>query len=136
MNASAKMIGLDIAKNVFVAVGHDEHGKVVMKHKLTREAVLPTFANMPATAIAIEACAGSHDWARQLIALGHNVKLIAAQHTRAYVTGNKNDTNDAAAISEAASRAKTKTVPINTETQRIYKCCTGQDRDRYMSAPQ
>ncbi len=117
MNASAKMIGLDIAKNVFVAVGHDEHGKVVMKHKLTREAVLPTFANMPATAIAIEACAGSHYWARQLIALGHNVKLIAAQHTRAYVTGNKNDTNDAAAISEAASRAKTKTVPINTETQ-------------------
>ncbi len=117
MNATAKMIGLDIAKNVFVAIGHDVRGKVVMKHKLTREAVLPTFANIPATTIAIEACAGSHYWARKLIALGHEVKLIAAQHTRAYVTGNKNDTNDAAAICEAGSRAATKTVPINTEAQ-------------------
>jgi len=117
MDTTVKMIGLDIAKNVFVAVGQNDHGKVVMKYKLAREAVLPTFANIPATTIGIEACAGSHYWARKLISLGHKVKLIAAQHTRAYVTGNKNDTNDAAAIAEACSRAATKTVPINTEAQ-------------------
>ena len=67
--------------------------------------------------MAIEACAGSHYWARELTKLGHNVKLIAAQHTRAYVCGNKNDMNDALAIAEARSRAKTKYVPINTEAQ-------------------
>ena len=117
MNATAKVIGLDIAKNVFVAVGLDERGKVILKHKLMRDEVLSTFANMPVAMIGIEACAGSHYWARKLNALGHNVKLIAAQHTRAYVTGNKNDTNDAAAIAEACSRASTKTVPINTEAQ-------------------
>src|SRR5258708_6932329 len=72
---------------------------------------------MPATKIGIEACAGSHYWARKLIDLGHDVKLIAARHTRAYVTGNKNDSNDAAAIAEACSRASTKTVPVNTEAQ-------------------
>jgi transposase len=117
MNATAKVIGLDIAKNVFVAVGRDTHGKVVLKRTLSRGDVLSTFAPMPATAIGIESCAGSHYWARKLIAQGHDVKLIAAQHTRAYVSGNKNDTNDAAAIAEARSRASTKYVPINTEAQ-------------------
>ncbi len=96
MNATAKVIGLDIAKNVFVAVGRDTHGKVVLKRTLCRGDVPSTFANMPASAIGIESCAGSHYWARKLIAFGHDVKLIAAQHTRAYVSGNKNDTNDAA----------------------------------------
>lgn len=117
MNATAKVIGLDIAKNVFVAVGRDTHGKVVFKRTLSRDEVLSTFVNIPATMIGIESCAGSHYWARKLIASGHDVKLIAAQHTRAYVSGNKNDTNDAAAIAEARSRASTKYVPINTEAQ-------------------
>lgn len=117
MNATANVIGLDIAKNVFVAVGQDAHGKVVWKRTLSRQEVLPTFAAMTATAIGIEACAGSHYWARQLQALGHDTRLIAAQHTRAYVTGNKNDTNDAAAIAEARSRTSTKYVPVNTAAQ-------------------
>jgi transposase len=117
MNASAKVTGLDISKNVFVAVDLDERGKKVLTDKLGREAVLPAFANMPAKTIGIEACAGSHYWARKLKSFGHEVKLIAAQHTRAYVTGSKNDSNDAAAIAEACSRASTKTVPINTEAQ-------------------
>jgi transposase len=117
MNITASVIGLDIAKNVFVAVGRDERGKVVWKKTMARDEVLPTFANLPPTAVGIEACAGSHYWARQLKALGHDVKLIAAQHTRAYVTGNKNDANDAAAIAEARARAATKSVAINTEAQ-------------------
>lgn len=117
MNATAKVIGLDIAKNVFAAVGRDVHGKVVLKRTCSRSDVLSTFANIQATMIGIESCAGSHYWARKLIAFGHDVKLIAAQHTRAYVSGNKNDTNDAAAIAEARSRESTKYVPINTEAQ-------------------
>lgn len=117
MNTTASVIGLDISKNVFVAVGRDVHGKVAWKKTMARDEVLPAFANLPPTAIGIEACAGSHYWARELKDLGHEVKLIAAQHTRAYVTGNKNDANDAAAIAEARSRAATKYVAINTEAQ-------------------
>ena len=121
MNTTAKMaakvIGLDIAKNVFVAVGLDEKGKSVYKKQMSRSEVISTFRTMEATKIAIESCSGSHYWARELQALGHEVMLIAAQHTRAYVTGNKNDTNDAAAIAEAASRVSTKSVPINSQTQ-------------------
>jgi transposase len=117
MNATVKVIGLDIAKNVFVAVGLDSHGKIVLKRSFSRAQVLCAFANMATTAIGIESCAGSHYWARKLIELGHEVKLIAAQHTRAYVSGNKNDANDAAAIAEARSRHSTKYVPINTCAQ-------------------
>ena len=117
MNANAIVVGLDIAKHVFVAVGLDRNGKVVWKHKMNRDEVLSTFRNMQPVAIGIEACAGSHYWARELAVFGHDVKLIAAQHTRALVTGNKNDTNDAAAIAEARSRSSTKYVPINTPAQ-------------------
>ena len=117
MNATAKVIGLDIAKNVFVAVGRDAHGKIVLKKTLHRDDVSRFFATMSPTSIGIESCAGSHYWARKLLVQGHDVKLIAAQHTRAYVSGNKNDTNDAAAIAEIRSRESTKYVPINTEAQ-------------------
>ena len=117
MNTTASVIGLDIAKNVFVAMGRDERGKPVWKKTLARDGVLAFFANLPPTPVGIEACSGSHYWARQMLAMGHDVKLIAAQHTRAYVTGNKNDANDAAAIAEARSRAATKYVAINTEAQ-------------------
>lgn len=117
MNANAKVIGLDIAKEVFVASGHEGNGKRVWSRKMKRNEVLAAFRSLPPAAVGIEACAGSHYWARELTALGHDVKLIAAQHTRAFVTGNKNDTNDAAAIAEARSRSSTKYVPINTPAQ-------------------
>ena len=117
MNANAKMVGLDIAKEVFVGVGLDREGKQVWKRNMRRDQVLRTFRELPPAAIGIEACAGSHYWARELTALGHDVRLIAAQHTRAFVSGNKNDANDAAAIAEARSRKSTKYVPINTPAQ-------------------
>lgn len=117
MNTTASVIGLDIAKNVFVAVGRDGHGKVAWKKTLRRDGVLAFFANLPPTPAGIESCSGSHYWARELLALGHEARLIAAQHTRAYVTGNKNDANDAAAIAEARSRESAKYVAVNTEAQ-------------------
>ena len=79
MNTIASMSGLDIAKHVLVAVGLDPHGKVLWKKTLRRDEVLPTFANLPPTPLGIEACSGSPYWARPWRALGHAVKLIAAQ---------------------------------------------------------
>lgn len=134
MNTNAAVIGLDIAKNVFVAVGLTERGKVVLKKKLTRGEVLAFFANLPGTAVGIEACAGAHYWARELTKLGHDTKLIAAQHVKAFVTGNKNDTRDAQAIAEIRARASTKYVPINTEAnqdlQMLHRARQGLMQER------
>lgn len=134
MNTNAAVIGLDIAKNVFVAVGLTEHGKVVLKKKLARHEVLSFFANLPGTAVGIEACAGAHYWARELNKLGHAAKLIAAQHVKAFVTGNKNDTRDASAIAEIRTRASTKYVPINTEAnqdlQMLHRARQGLMQER------
>jgi transposase len=117
MNNTVSVIGLDIAKNIFVAVGLDVRGKQIVKAKLNRSEVLPFFANYLPTAIGIEACAGAHYWARKLNGLGHDARLIAAQHVKPFVKGSKNDTNDAHAIAEVRSRASTKYVQINTEAQ-------------------
>jgi len=117
MNRSATYIGLDIAKTVFYAVGKNDVGHEVVKRKLKRDQVLDFFANLPPAQVGIEACGGAHYWAREINRLGHEVRLIAGQHAKKYVMGNKNDYRDAQAICEARSRADMRYVPTNTETQ-------------------
>jgi len=117
MKHNVSVIGLDIAKNIFYAVGADAHGHEVLKRKLTRNQVLAFFANLPAAKVGIEACASAHYWARQINALGHEVKLIAGQHVSRRVVGNKNDYRDAKVICELRSQPQTLYVPINTEAQ-------------------
>ena len=97
-----KTIGLDSAKTIFHLVGLNEHGKQVLKKKLRRSQLLTYFANFPPCTIAIEGCSSAHYWKRELIKLGHRVKLLPAQHVKAYVRGNKNDYNDALALAEAS----------------------------------
>jgi transposase len=82
-------IGLDIAKNVFQVHGVDPYGRVVVRKKLRRAEVLSFFANLPICLIGLEACAGAHYWARELMKLGHTVKLISPQFVKPYVKGNK-----------------------------------------------
>lgn len=117
MKHIATVIGLDIAKNVFYAVGMDERGHEVLKRKMTRHQVLEFFANLPVAKIGIEACAGAHYWARQLNALGHDARLIAGQHVSRRVVGNKNDYRDAKVICELRAQPQTLYVPINTAAQ-------------------
>ena len=69
-------IGLDIAKSVFQVHGVAAEGAVVLRRRLTRARVLPFFAKLGPCKIGIEACATSHFWARQLRALGHDVRLM------------------------------------------------------------
>ncbi len=95
-------VGLDLAKNVFHIVGLSGQGREVLKKRLTRSQVLKHFANTPRCAVAMEACASSHYFARELRKLGHESKLIPPQYVKAYVRGQKNDYNDARAIAEAA----------------------------------
>ena len=90
-------IGLDLAKHVFHVVGCDRRGKVLRRKMLRRGQVRAYFANVPGCVVGMEACASAHYWGRELRGLGHEVRLIPAQHVKAYVRGNKNDYNDARA---------------------------------------
>ncbi len=77
-------IGVDLAKNVFQAHGIDAEGNVVFRRQLRRAQVLPFFKKQPPCLIGIEACATSHHWARQLIGLGHEVKLMPPKYVKPY----------------------------------------------------
>lgn len=110
-------IGLDLAKNVFHVVCCDVRGKVVRKKMLRRSQVLPYFANLAHCLVGMEACASAHHWARELAALGHQVKLIPPQYVKPYVRGNKNDYNDAQAIAEAVTRPEMRFVSVKTTEQ-------------------
>jgi hypothetical protein len=96
-------IGLDIAKTVFQVHGVDAAGQVVARRRLTRGRVLAFFEKLAPCLVGIEACSTSHYWARELIALGHDVRLLPAQYVRPYVKRGKNDAADAEAICEAVT---------------------------------
>jgi transposase len=105
-------IGLDIAKHWFQVHGVDAAGKVVVRRKLRRTDVVPFFRDQPPCLVGMEACATSHHWARELIALGHEVRLMPPAYVKAYVKRNKNDAADAAAICEAVTRPSMRFVPV------------------------
>src|SRR5258708_5758423 len=99
-----KRIGIDTSKAVFTLHAVDEAGQAVLRVNLRRAQMVPFFRKRPPTEIALEACGSSHHWARKLIALGHNVRLIPPQYVKPFVKRAKNDRNDAEAICEAAGR--------------------------------
>lgn len=110
-------IGLDIAKSVFQVHGVDGAGEVAVRRKLTRGRVLGFFEKLPRCLVGIEACSSSHHWARELIARGHDVRLLPAQYVRPYVKRSKNDAADAEAICEAVTRSTMRFVPVKTPEQ-------------------
>ena len=110
-------IGLDIAKSIFQIHGVDAEGKVVLRQRLTRSRVLEFFGKLPKCLVGIEACASSHYWARELIAIGHEVKLMPAQYVKPYVKRGKNDAADAEAICEAVTRPTMRFVGVKTPQQ-------------------
>jgi transposase len=65
----------------------------------------------------MEACATAHYWARELRALGHEVRLMPAQYVKAYLRRGKSDAADAAAICEAVTRPSMRLVPVKGEAQ-------------------
>jgi transposase len=76
-------IGLDIAKNVFQVHGIDAAEKVVVRKQLRRSQVLAFFKGLPACLIGMEACATAHYWARELMKLGHQMRLMPAKDVKA-----------------------------------------------------
>ena len=110
-------IGVDLAKNVFQVHGVDGSGAVIVRRQLRRSQMLPFFKKQPPCLVGMEACATSHHWARQLVALGHAVKLMPPKYVKPYVKRNKNDMADAEAIAEAVTRPTMRFVEIKTRDQ-------------------
>lgn len=117
-----KTITIDLAKNVFQACGVNEHIKPQFNKKLKRNELLDFMRQQLPTVVVMEACYSSHYWGRELTKLGHDVKLIPAQHVTPFVRGNKNDHNDAFAIAEASQRAHIRFVPVKSEHQQKISC--------------
>jgi len=118
-------IGMDTSKHIFQLHGVDAAEKPVLRKRLGRKAMVDFFAKLPPTVIGIEACGTSHQWARVLAPLGHQVKLIAPQHVKPYVKRNKNDGRDAEALCEAMSRPTMRFVGVKTAEQQAALMLAG-----------
>src|SRR5262249_45713175 len=110
-------IGIDVGKNTFHLVGFDPRGAIVLQQKVTRHQLGRRLSNIPRCLIGMEACSGTHFIARQLTALGHDVRLIPAQYVKPFLKGHKNDYRDAEAIAEAVQRPTMHFVSIKTPEQ-------------------
>ncbi|MGX5845292.1 IS110 family transposase [Mesorhizobium sp. ArgA1] len=111
------MIGVDLAKNVFVLHGASMTGQVNYRKKLTRSQFLKFMAGQPPAVVVMEACSSAHYWSREMIKLGHEVNLIAPQYVKPFVKRQKNDAADAEAIVIAAQRPEMRFVEPRTEEQ-------------------
>ncbi len=109
--------GLDIAKSVFQAHGVNAAGEVIVRQRLTRSRLLAFFGKRSPCLIGIEACGSAHHWARELIRLGHEVRLIPPSYVKPYVKRQKNDMADAEAICEAVTRPSMRFVPVKSPDQ-------------------
>ena len=118
MNAITKtVVGVDTAKQVFQLHWVDaETGEVVSK-QIKRAKFLEHFMNKAPCMIGMEACGGSQHWARRLLEMGHEVKLMPGKAVKAFVSGNKNDVADARAIWLAMQQPGMRAVAVKSEAQ-------------------
>ena len=119
-------VGVDLAKRVIQVHAVDGAGRVVTARTLTRERFMAWCAQLPlGCVVAMESCGGAHHWARRLVAMGLQPRLISGHFVGPYrMEGRqgKNDANDAAAVCEAASRPSMRFVPIKTAEQQGILC--------------
>jgi transposase len=84
MKHDLSVVGIDIAKYVFHLVGMDDRGTIILRKRLMRGEVMACMAKLPRVTVGMEACGGSHYWARRLREQGHKVKLMAPQYVKPY----------------------------------------------------
>ena len=108
------MIGVDLAKSVFQLHGASMTGEIKFRKKQSRLQFHRFMADHPPAVVVMEACGSAHYWSREMVKLGHEVKLIAPQYVRPFVKRQKNDATDAEAIVIAAQRPEMRFVAPNT----------------------
>ncbi len=111
------MIGVDLAKSVFQLHGASMRGEVKFQKKLSRQRFLDFMATHHPAVVVMEACGSAHYWSREMVKLGHEVRLIAPQYVRPFVKRQKNDAADAEAIVIAAQRPEMRFVEPKSEEQ-------------------
>lgn len=104
MRNEVKVLGIDVAKEVFQIHAADARGKKVWSKSVRRSEIKSLIMRMPPCLIGMEACGGAHYWAREFRAMGHEVRLMAPQYVKPYVKRDKDDAVDAEAITEAVTR--------------------------------
>ena len=119
-------VGVDLAKHVVQIHAVDAVGHRVTARSLARDKFLSWCAQLPAgCVVAMEASSSAHHWARRLVSMGLDGRIIAAHLVAPYRLqgkSGKNDANDAAAICEAASRPQMHFVPIKSIDQQSMLC--------------
>jgi len=111
------IVGVDLAKNVFQIHAANAEGRAIVRKRLPRTRFLAFMSALAPCIVAMEACATSHYWAREVSALGHDVRLIPPIYVKPFVKRQKNDANDAEAITEAALRPSMRTVAVKSPEQ-------------------
>lgn len=111
------VLGIDLGKNSCSLAGMDATGAVVMRKRLTRDAIVTFAATLPACVIAMEACCGAHFLGRTLALHGHTIRLMSPEYVQPYVKAQKTDDRDAEAIAEAATRPTMRFVSLKSEAQ-------------------
>jgi transposase len=126
--ANLPVIGLDLAKTVFQLHIVDIVSGEIQRRQLKRAKLAEFFAKCQRSLVAMEACATAHHWARLIQYLGHEVKMLPAQHVKAFLLRDKTDAMDAQAIWVAAQQPHIKPVPVKTERQQTCMALHGMRR--------
>lgn len=138
--SESTLVAIDSAKTVFQLHGVDGRGKYRLRRQVRRGQLERVIGQLPRCVVAMEACGGAHHWGRRFRALGHEVRLIAPQHVKPFVKGNKTDRNDAEAIGEAAQRPGMRFVALKTVEQQqilaLHRLRAGAVKDRTALANQ
>jgi len=111
------VLGIDLGKSTFHAIGHNQQGRVIFKKQFTRTRLLTFLQQLPVCIVAMESCPSSQWLGRYCQSLGHDTRLLPPQYVKPYVKTNKNDFIDADAIAEAAARPNMRFVPVKSEVQ-------------------
>jgi transposase len=112
--SSVTTVGVDLAKHVFQVHGVDALGRVVVAKPIRRNKLLEFFASLPPCLVGLEASGSAHHWARELIKLGHDARMMPPGYVKPYIRRQKNDAADAAAICEAVTRPSMRFVGVRS----------------------
>jgi len=123
-----ELLAIDLGKRSFHLYGIDTDG-MILSRKVSRAKLAEVVNNLAPIAIAMEACASAHYWARCWLAVGCEVRLINPRFVKPFVKGSKNDAVDAEAIFEAATRPTMRFVPVkSTDQQDMQSLHRARDR--------